>query len=126
MGDDIGIYNLSAYHQGMMGYDTPSIDRLAREGGQFMSYYDQQNCTATTLLAPILFDLEVDPFERAQEGMGYVDWWYRRAFIAVPVQNIVGKTLMTFKDFPPRQKPASFTIDQAMEALMRGTAPGSK
>ena len=36
--------------------------------------------------------------------------------IAVPIQEIVGKTLMTFKDFPPRQRPASFTIDKAMEA----------
>ncbi len=80
----------------------------------------------TTLRAPIFFDLEVDPFERGQEGMGYNDWWYRRSFMAVPIQNIVGKTLMTFKDFPPRQKPASFTIDQAMEALMRSTSPGSK
>ena len=80
----------------------------------------------TTLRAPIFFDLEVDPFERGQEGIGYNDWWYRRSFMAVPVQNIVGKTLMTFKDFPPRQKPSSFTVDQAMEALMRSTAPGSK
>ena len=56
--------------------------------------------------------------------MNYNDWWYRRAFIAVPVQNIVGKTLMTFRDFPPRQKPASFTIDQAMEALLKPGAPG--
>jgi arylsulfatase len=58
--------------------------------------------------------------------MGYNDWWYRRSYMAVPIQNIVGKTLMTFKDFPPRQKPASFTIDQAMEALTRSTSPGSK
>ncbi|MCC6819637.1 MAG: arylsulfatase [Verrucomicrobia subdivision 3 bacterium] len=78
----------------------------------------------TTLRAPIFFDLEVDPFERGQEGMGYDDWWYRRSYIAVPVQNIVGKTLMTFKDFPPRQKPASFTIDQAMAALTKPGAPG--
>lgn len=80
----------------------------------------------TRLRAPIFFDLEVDPFERGQEGMGYNEWWYRRSFMAVPIQNIVGKTLMTFKDFPPRQKPASFTIDQAMEALTRSTSPGSK
>jgi len=80
----------------------------------------------TTLRAPIFFDLEVDPFERGQEGMGYNDWWYRRSYMAVPIQNIVGKTLMTFKDFPPRQKPASFTIDQAMEALTRSTSPGGK
>jgi len=81
----------------------------------------------TTLRAPIFFDLEVDPGERAQEGMGYNEWWYRRSFIAIPVQQIVGKTLMSFQKFPPRQKPASFTIDQAMEALQRGaTGPGSK
>ncbi len=46
MGDDIGYWNLSAYHQGIMGYQTPHIDRLAREGGQFMTYYAQQSCTA--------------------------------------------------------------------------------
>ena len=46
MGDDIGIWNLSTYHQGMMGYRTPNIDRLAEEGGKFMTYYAQQSCTA--------------------------------------------------------------------------------
>ena len=46
MGDDIGIWNLSTYHQGMMGYRTPNIDRLAQEGGKFMTYYAQQSCTA--------------------------------------------------------------------------------
>jgi arylsulfatase len=71
----------------------------------------------TTLRAPIFFDLAVDPLERGQDGLGYEDWAYRHAFIAVPIQEIVGKTLATFKDFPPRQKPASFTIDQALEAL---------
>ena len=46
MGDDIGYWNLSAYHRGVMGYSTPNIDRLAKEGGQFMTYYGQQSCTA--------------------------------------------------------------------------------
>ena len=78
----------------------------------------------TTLRAPIFFDLEVDPFERGQEGMNYNDWWYRRAYLAVPIQQIVAKTLMTFKDFPPRQRPASFTIDQAMEALTKSISGG--
>jgi arylsulfatase len=78
------------------------------------------------LRGPIFFDLAVDPFERGQEGMNYDDWWYRRSFIAVPMQQIVGKTLMSFKDFPPRQKPASFTIDQAMEKLIEATSTGSK
>lgn len=79
----------------------------------------------TTLRAPIFFDLSIDPGERAQEGMGYNDWWYRRAFIAVPAQNIIAQTLASFKDFPPRQSPTSFTVDQAMEALTQ-TSAGSK
>jgi arylsulfatase len=79
----------------------------------------------TALRAPIFFDLAIDPFERGDEGMNYNDWWYRHAYIAVPVQNIVGRMLVSFKEFPPRQKPASFTIDQAMEQLMKAT-PGSK
>jgi arylsulfatase A-like enzyme len=45
-GDDIGYWNLSTYHQGMMGYNTPNIDRLAKEGGKFTDYYAQQSCTA--------------------------------------------------------------------------------
>ncbi len=45
-GDDIGYWNVSAYNQGMMGYKTPNIDRLAKEGGMFTDYYGQQSCTA--------------------------------------------------------------------------------
>ncbi|MCV6628211.1 MAG: arylsulfatase [Cellvibrionaceae bacterium] len=45
-GDDIGITNISAYSHGMMGYQTPNIDRLAREGVMFTDYYGEQSCTA--------------------------------------------------------------------------------
>jgi len=45
-GDDIGVWNISAYHRGMMGGRTPSIDRLAKEGAVFTDYYGQQSCTA--------------------------------------------------------------------------------
>jgi arylsulfatase len=45
-GDDIGWYNISAYNQGVMGYKTPNIDRLAREGAMFTDWYGQQSCTA--------------------------------------------------------------------------------
>jgi arylsulfatase len=45
-GDDIGYWNISAYNQGMMGYRTPNIDRLAKEGALFTDYYGQQSCTA--------------------------------------------------------------------------------
>ncbi|MDM0071808.1 arylsulfatase [Variovorax sp. J31P207] len=46
MADDVGIWNLSAYHRGMMGGSTPNIDRLAKEGALFTDYYGQQSCTA--------------------------------------------------------------------------------
>ena len=45
-GDDIGLWNISANSHGMMGYQTPNIDRVAREGVSFTDYYGQQSCTA--------------------------------------------------------------------------------
>jgi arylsulfatase len=45
-GDDIGYWNVSAYNQGMMGYRTPNIDRIAKEGALFTDWYGQQSCTA--------------------------------------------------------------------------------
>ncbi|MCY1261837.1 choline-sulfatase [compost metagenome] len=45
-GDDVGYFNLSAYNQGMMGYETPNIDRIAREGALFTHAYGEQSCTA--------------------------------------------------------------------------------
>ena len=45
-GDDIGIANISAYSNGLMGYETPNIDRIAREGLKFQHYYGEQSCTA--------------------------------------------------------------------------------
>jgi len=48
-GDDIGYWNISAYNQGMMGYKTPNIDRIAREGALFTDWYGEQSCTAKKL-----------------------------------------------------------------------------
>ena len=45
-GDDIGISNLSCYTHGLMGYQTPNIDRLAKEGMMFTDSYGEQSCTA--------------------------------------------------------------------------------
>ena len=45
-GDDIGTWNISHNNRGMMGYTTPNIDRIAREGISFTDYYGQQSCTA--------------------------------------------------------------------------------
>ena len=45
-GDDIGLANVSAYSDGVMGYETPNIDRIGKEGIRFLQYYGEQSCTA--------------------------------------------------------------------------------
>ena len=45
-GDDVGITNISAYSHGLMGHQTPNIDRIAKEGALFTDYYAEQSCTA--------------------------------------------------------------------------------
>ena len=45
-GDDIGVWNISAYNRGMMGYETPNIDRIAKAGMLFTDAYGEQSCTA--------------------------------------------------------------------------------
>src|SRR4029079_12019247 len=70
------------------------------------------------LRLPILFNLRSDPFERAQYESGdYVRWFIDHAFLLVPAQAIVGQHLMSFQQFPPRQRPGSFSVEQAMEKL---------
>ena len=46
MGDDIGITNISKYSHGLMGYATPNIDRIAKDGVMFTDFYGEQSCTA--------------------------------------------------------------------------------
>jgi arylsulfatase A-like enzyme len=69
------------------------------------------------LRAPKIFNLRSDPFERGDEDatMHYDRWMVDRAFMLVPAQALVGAFLKTFEEFPPRQRPASFSIDQALE-----------
>ncbi|WP_083203848.1 arylsulfatase [Ensifer adhaerens] len=70
------------------------------------------------LRIPKLFNLRSDPFETADhEGMDYDRWRVEHMFVLVPAQAYVAKFLETFKEFPPRQKPGSFSIDQVMENL---------
>ncbi|HZF20404.1 MAG TPA: sulfatase-like hydrolase/transferase, partial [Burkholderiales bacterium] len=45
-GDDVGVTNISVYSDGLMGYETPNIDRIAKEGIRFLHYYAEQSCTA--------------------------------------------------------------------------------
>ena len=70
------------------------------------------------LRAPKLFNLRTDPFERADTTSNtYWDWYMDRIFLVVPAQAIVGDFLQTFLQFPPRQKAASFTIDQVQAKI---------
>ena len=72
------------------------------------------------LRAPKIFNLRSDPFERAEhEAGGYDKWFIEHAFVLVPAQAIVGQHLATFQEFPPRQKPGSFSVDQAMDLMMK-------
>jgi arylsulfatase len=76
----------------------------------------------TFLRLPKLFNIRSDPFEEADQiGMGYIRWRGEHLFVLVPAQVIVGQFLKTFQEFPPRQKPASFSIDQVMQKLMPPT-----
>jgi hypothetical protein len=67
---------------------------------------------------PQLYNLRSDPFERAQYESGdYVRWSIEHTFVVVPAQAIVAQHLASFQQFPPRQRPGSFSVEQAMEKL---------
>src|SRR4051812_1108721 len=77
-GDDIGYWNVSAYNQGMMGYKTPNIDRIAKEGALFTDWYGQQSCTAgraafITGQSPIRTGLTKVGLPGAKEGLSEKD-----------------------------------------------------
>jgi len=70
------------------------------------------------LRVPLIFNLRRDPYERAEiTSNTYYDWMLDRAYLLVPAQAYVGRFLETFQEFPPRQKAASFSLDQVMEKL---------
>ncbi len=68
-----------------------------------------------------LFNLRLDPHERADVTSNtYWDWYMDHAYLLVPAQQYLGQFLTTFKEYPPRQKPGSFSIDQVLESLQQG------
>jgi len=74
------------------------------------------------LRAPLLGNLRSDPFERAEyEGYGYNQWFAEHMFLFAPASAYVGQWLQSFKEFPPRQKPGSFSLDRVMEAVTAGS-----
>jgi arylsulfatase len=79
----------------------------------------------TPLRVPLILNLRRDPYEQATiTSNTYYDWLLDRAYLLVPAQAYVGEFLTTFKDYPPRMKPASFSLDKAMERLQE--AGGAK
>jgi arylsulfatase A-like enzyme len=74
------------------------------------------------LRAPMLTNLRMDPFELAHQiGMDYDRWFAEHMFMIAPAAAYVGQWLQSFKEFPPRQKPGSFNLDNVMQAVMRGS-----
>ncbi len=78
------------------------------------------------LRAPMLTNLRMDPFERAEHenAMGYQQWYMERMFLIAPAGAYVGQWLQSFKEFPPRQKPGSFNLERVMEAVMQNQGGG--
>jgi arylsulfatase len=70
------------------------------------------------LRIPKLFNLRTDPYERADMTSNtYYDWYMDHVFLLVPAQDFVGQFLMTFKDYPQRQKAASFNLEEVLAKL---------
>jgi arylsulfatase A-like enzyme len=77
-----------------------------------------------TLRVPKLFDLRMDPYERADDSSNtYNDWLIRRVFLLVPAQAMAREFLETFREFPPRQRPDSFNLDGVMRQLEQSMSP---
>lgn len=76
-----------------------------------------------TLRFPKLFCLRTDPFERADHEAGdYNRWRVDHAFVLLPAAAFVGMHLETYKEFPPRQRPGSFNLDQVLQKLQQGSS----
>lgn len=74
----------------------------------------------TKLRVPKLFDLRADPYERADVTSNtYYDWFLSQPYIIFAAQEVTGKFLATFKEYPPSQRPDSFSVDQIVEKMQR-------
>ena len=102
-------------------------DLVALRYGNWKMVFMEQRCKGTlqvwaepftALRVPKLFNLRTDPFERADVTSNtYWDWYLSKAYMVLAAQSLVSQFLETFQEFPPRQKAASFTIDQILEKM---------
>lgn len=97
-------------------YDRWKLVFMEQKAHQFRVWMEP----FTALRVPLIFDLRMDPYERAStDANGYYEWMERVAqFLAVPAQVKVGEMIETFKEFPPRQKPAKFNLEDVMNNMM--------
>ncbi len=108
-------------------YFSDDGDLLALRHGNWKVHFKVQDQPGTlelwqrefrNLRLPYLFNLRTDPYERATiTSNDYWNWYIRHVFLLVPAQEKVGEFLATFKEYPPRQEAASFTIDQVLRTL---------
>jgi arylsulfatase len=106
-------------------YWSDDGDLLALRVNQWKVSFKEQEHTGldvwkrefTNLRAPNIYNLRADPFERGPESFEYGKWMMDRAFLIVPSQAVVARWLQTFKEFPVRQKPASFNLEAVMQTL---------
>jgi arylsulfatase len=108
-------------------YFSDDCDVLGIRFHNWKIVFQEQRCQGTLqiwlepftpLRAPKIFNLRTDPFERADiTGNTYYDWWLDHDFIAFYGGAIATQFLETFKEFPPRQEAATFTINNAVEKL---------
>ncbi|MEN8126537.1 MAG: arylsulfatase [Planctomycetota bacterium] len=113
-------------------YFSDDGDLTALRYGDWKLIFMEQKTEATfrawmepfvPLRVPLIENLRRDPYERASiTSNTYYDWLLDRAYLLVPAQTYVGNFLATFREYPPRQKAASFSLDQVMEKM---TAPAS-
>jgi len=112
-------------------YFNDDAELVAMRYGMWKQVFCEQRVTGTLqvwaepfvcLRVPKLFNLRMDPYERAdQTSNTYYDWLLDRAFLAVPTQVVVGQFISTFKEFPPRQRAASFNVQGIMDKLLKTT-----
>jgi hypothetical protein len=117
-------------------YFTDEGDVAALRYDNFKIAFLEQRCEGTMqvwaepmvpLRLPKIFNLRTDPYEFADiTSNTYWDWIFDHAFILVPAQAKVGEFLATLKEFPPRQKAASFSIDQVVEKMTSAAGGGMR
>ena len=115
-------------------YFSDDGDLTALRYDNWKAVFAQQRAPGTMLVwsepfvktrLPWLYNLRTDPYERSTiTSNTYWDWYFDHVYLLVPMQGYVAKFLGTFKEYPPRQKAASFTIDQVMDQMERGLNGG--